>query len=121
MFDHVGLKVRDLETSVRFYTDTLKSLGHVLCYSDETVAGFGPKGAPGLWLHLKRDAAGPGTHVAFSAADRASVDRFHNDGLKAGGRDNGAPGLRPDYSPTYYAAFLYDPDGNNIEAVCHKA
>jgi catechol 2,3-dioxygenase-like lactoylglutathione lyase family enzyme len=75
------------------------------------------QGAPALWLYAGGPPAG-GAHIAFRAANRKAVDRFHAAGLKAGGRDNGAPGPRADYSPTYYAAFLIDPDGNNVEAVC---
>ena len=78
------------------------------------------KGAPALWLTLEKGSKGRGAHVAFRAPDHAAVDRFYQDGLKAGGRDNGPPGLRKDYSPKYYAAFLFDPDGNNIEAVCQN-
>jgi catechol 2,3-dioxygenase-like lactoylglutathione lyase family enzyme len=118
MFDHVGIKVRDLKASVRFYTEALAPLGHELGYSDETSAGFGPKGAPALWLYTTEAGAGPGTHVAFAAGDHKAVQAFHRKGLAAGGRDNGAPGPRPDYSPSYYAAFLIDPDGHNVEAVC---
>ena len=118
MYDHIGLRVKDLETSVRFYTATLAGLGHVLGAHDDSYAGFGPPGTPALWLHAANGSAGAGAHVAFHAADRTAVDRFHKDGLAAGGRDNGPPGVRADYSPTYYAAFLIDPDGNNIEAVC---
>ena len=73
-------------------------------------------GAPALWLY--QGAAGGAVHVALRAPDRKAVERFHAAGLEAGGRDNGEPGLRADYSPNYYAAFLLDPDGNNIEAVC---
>lgn len=90
----------------------------MLCSRDESDAGFGPRGEPALWLYRVGGAAGPGVHVAFRAGDRAAVDRFHTAGLAAGGRDNGGAGLRGDYSPTYYAAFLIDPDGNNVEAVC---
>jgi catechol 2,3-dioxygenase-like lactoylglutathione lyase family enzyme len=118
MFDHIGLKVRDIEASVRFYTAALAPLGHVLCSRDASGAGIGPKGAPALWLYLDKDTKGPGVHVALRATDRKTVDRFHEAGVAAGGRENGAPGLREDYSPTYYAAFLVDPDGNNVEAVC---
>jgi catechol 2,3-dioxygenase-like lactoylglutathione lyase family enzyme len=118
MYDHIGLKVSDLDRSVRFYTAALGALGHELASRDESGAGFGPAGAPALWLYAARGAKGPGLHVAFHAADRAAVDRFHQRGLKAGGRDNGEAGLRADYSPNYYAAFLIDPDGNNVEAVC---
>ena len=118
MYDHVGLKVRDLDASVRFYTSALSAFGHELCSRDNAGAGFGPPGAPALWLYLDKGSTSPGVHVAFSAKERAAVDRFHAGGLKAGGRDHGKPGLRADYSPTYYAAFLLDPDGNNVEAVC---
>jgi catechol 2,3-dioxygenase-like lactoylglutathione lyase family enzyme len=116
MFDHVGLRVKDTRASARFYTAALRPLGLV---PDTSGTGFGPPGAPGLWLY--ETAAGErGVHVAFVAADRAAVYRFHAAGLGAGGLDNGKPGLRTDYGATYYAAFLVDPDGNNVEAVCLK-
>jgi catechol 2,3-dioxygenase-like lactoylglutathione lyase family enzyme len=117
MFDHVGLRVKDLGAATRLYTAMLAPLGHVPGASDKkTYAGFGPQGAPALWLHL--DPKGGGAHVALRAASREAVDRFHAAGLTAGARDNGAPGLRTDYAPDYYAAFLLDADGNNVEAVC---
>jgi catechol 2,3-dioxygenase-like lactoylglutathione lyase family enzyme len=118
MYDHIGLKVADLDASVRFYTAALKPLGSGLCSRDATGAGFGPPDAPALWLYLDKSARPPGAHIAFRAPDHAAIKAFHAEGLKAGGRDNGGPGPRADYSPTYYAAFLIDPDGNNIEAVC---
>ena len=118
MFDHFGLRVRDLEASARFYEAALKPLGHVAGARGETYAGFGPADAPALWLHPEPGRAGSGCHIALAARNRAAVDAFHAAGLKAGAKDNGAPGLRPDYGPTYYAAFLIDLDGNNIEAVC---
>jgi catechol 2,3-dioxygenase-like lactoylglutathione lyase family enzyme len=117
MYDHIGLKVKDVGASVRFYQAALAPLGHVLASQDDSGAGLGPAGAPALWLY-RAAAADLGTHVAFVAPHRAAVDRFHVAGLKAGGRDNGKPGVRADYAPTYYAAFLLDPDGNNVEAVC---
>ena len=118
MYDHVGLKVANLDAAVRFYKAALEPLGHVLGSQDEAGAGFGPPGAPALWLYFAAGSKGNGTHIAFHATDRNAVDRFHAAALKAGGRDNGKPGLRADYSPTYYAAFVVDPDGNNVEAVC---
>jgi catechol 2,3-dioxygenase-like lactoylglutathione lyase family enzyme len=118
MYDHIGLKVRNLDASVNFYTAALAPLGYVLCSRDDSGAGFGPKGEPALWLYLHKGAAGAGAHVAFRAPDQAAIKKFHSAGLKAGGRDNGAAGPRADYSPSYFAAFLIDPDGNNVEAVC---
>ena len=118
MYDHIGIKVKDLETSKRFYAATMTALGHELCCSDDNSAGLGPKDSPSLWLYRAGKSPSLGTHVAFRAPDRAAVDRFHKEGLKHGGSDNGKPGPRVDYSPTYYAAFLIDPDGNNVEAVC---
>ena len=118
MYDHIGLKVKNVEGSVRFYSAALGALGHVLHSQDATGAGFGPPGAPALWLQRLEKSAGSGVHVAFRASNRAAVDAFYKRGLEAGGLDNGKPGLRTDYSPTYYAAFLFDPDGNNVEAVC---
>ena len=118
MYDHIGLRVKSLDASVRFYTAALAPLGYVLCSRDDSGAGFGPKGEPALWLHLHKGSAGSAAHVAFRAKDHAAIKKFHAEGLKAGGRDNGGAGPRADYSPTYYAAFLIDPDGNNVEAVC---
>ncbi|HLK11017.1 MAG TPA: VOC family protein [Candidatus Binatia bacterium] len=120
MYDHIGLRVKDMAASVRFYEAALAPLGFVLCSRDEQYAGFGPMGAPAFWLVAAGDARG-GAHVAFAATARSVVDRFHRAGVEAGGRDHGAPGLRLDYGPTYYGAFLLDPDGNNIEAVCTRA
>ncbi len=118
MYDHIGLKVANFDAAVRFYQAALEPLGHVMGSQDESGAGFGPPGSPALWLYRVAGSKGSGTHVAFRAPDRNAVDRFHAAALKAGGRDNGKPGLRADYSPTYYAAFTIDPDGNNVEAVC---
>jgi catechol 2,3-dioxygenase-like lactoylglutathione lyase family enzyme len=120
MYDHIGLKVKDLEVAVRFYAAALAPLGHVLGSRDRRYAGIGPKNAPALWLYAAGGAVGSGAHIAFRASDRAAVDGFYAAGLGAGGRDNGMPGLRLDYSPDYYAAFLIDPDGNNVEAVFIK-
>ena len=120
MFDHIGLKVKDLDASVRFYSAALGPLGYEVTSQDETLAGFGDKGGSSLWLYADAKLAHSLVHIAFSAPSRAAVDAFHREGLKARGRDNGAPGVRQDYSPNYYAAFLFDPDGNNVEAVYLK-
>jgi catechol 2,3-dioxygenase-like lactoylglutathione lyase family enzyme len=118
MYDHIGLKTQDLAAAARFYETALEPLGHVAGACDEFSASFGPPGKPALWLYAAMTPSRNGTHIAFRAPDRKAVDRFHAAGLKAGGRDNGKPGLRADYGPKYYAAFLLDPDGNNVEAVC---
>jgi catechol 2,3-dioxygenase-like lactoylglutathione lyase family enzyme len=121
MLDHVGLRVSDIARSKRFYSAALAPLGYVLDadYGAEA-AGFGIGGKPDFWIA----AGGSGqtkTHVCFAATSRAQVDAFHKAALAAGGRDNGAPGIRAQYHPTYYGAFVLDPDGNNVEAVIHTA
>lgn len=116
MFDHVGLRVKDLAASVRLYRSMLEPLGYVLGHEDASSAGLGPAGSPRLWLTL--DPAGGAAHVAFAAPSRDAVAAFHRAALANGARDHGAPGLRPDYGAGYYAAFVIDPDGNNLEAVC---
>lgn len=117
MFDHVGIKVRHLEEGTAFYAAVLEPLGHVVGYRDDDCSALGPPDAPALWLYRSTAPSGPGTHIAFRARTKQEVDAFHAAALKAGARDNGAPGLRPHYSPTYYAAFVIDADGNNIEAM----
>ena len=120
MFDHVMLKVKDLNSSKRFYTAALAPLGFSVQYEGDGMLGFGPKDAPALWLaKAKGETNGP-VHLAFVAKDRAAVQAFYAAALPAGGKDNGKPGLRPEYSANYYGGFVKDPDGNNIEAVCHK-
>src|SRR5258707_6868989 len=99
MYDHIGLKVKNLDASVRFYTAALAPLGYVLCSRDDSGAGFGPKGEPALWLYPHKGPTSAGAHVAFRAADHAAIRKFHSDGVKAGGRDNGAASPRPDSSP----------------------
>ncbi len=127
MLDHVGFAVADAERSRLFYEAALAPLGITLIMSvtaEQTEAGgvahgFGSDGKPYFWVG-DNERVGEGTHVAFTAETRAEVDAFHAAALAAGGLDNGAPGLRPHYGPNYYAAFVHDPDGLNIEAVCHK-
>jgi catechol 2,3-dioxygenase-like lactoylglutathione lyase family enzyme len=120
MFDHVSIYVSDLPRSIRFYRAALAPLGLELVSgsADEGFAGFGKPGAPQLWL--SPGAATRGAHLAFVAAQRDAVNRFHAAALETGGTDNGAPGLRDSYGPGYYAAFVHDPDGTNIEAVVHE-
>ena len=117
MYDHIELKVKDLGKAAAFYDAVLQPLGAKRCYEDANMKGYGTTKVPALYL---AKGAGKGIHFAFRAPSRAAVDRFHEAGLKAGGKDNGKPGIRADYAPTYYAAFLTDPDGNNVEAVCLK-
>jgi catechol 2,3-dioxygenase-like lactoylglutathione lyase family enzyme len=120
MLDHLGLTVSDLARSQRFYEKALAPLGYAVRaeYAGRFV-GFGDRERPTFWLG---EGAAPktGTHVAFAAPNRATVGRFHAAAIAAGGRDNGAPGLRPQYHANYYGAFVLDPDGHNIEAVCHQ-
>ena len=118
MFDHVMLKVKDINSTKRFYTAALAPLGFSVQYDADGVLGFGPKDAPALWME-KGESGGP-VHIAFAAKDRASVQKFYEAALPAGGKDNGKPGLRADYGPKYYAAFAIDPDGYRIEAYCGK-
>jgi catechol 2,3-dioxygenase-like lactoylglutathione lyase family enzyme len=121
MFDHVQLKVRDFRKSLAFYRAALAPLGFEAQHVDEEgkSAGFGPKGSVGLWI--AEGAPQSLAHVAFKSASQKAVAQFHEAGLKAGAKDNGKPGLRLDYAKDYYAAFLIDPDGNNVEAVTHGA
>jgi catechol 2,3-dioxygenase-like lactoylglutathione lyase family enzyme len=117
MFNHLTLRVRHLRASIAFYRHALKPLGYVIDNSDRTSPGFGPLDAPMFWLVENRTKPTQRMHIAFKARDHAAVDAFYRAALAAGGRDNGPPGPRPDYAPRYYAAFVFDPDGNNIEAV----
>ena len=125
MIDHLGFPVSNYGRAKAFYTQALAPLGYTLIMEvDQTenetkAAGFGINGKPDFWI------GGEGglnrlIHVAIVAEDRAAVDAFYRAALAAGGKDNGAPGLRPHYHPNYYAAFVFDPDGHNIEAVCHR-
>jgi catechol 2,3-dioxygenase-like lactoylglutathione lyase family enzyme len=126
MLDHVGFSVSDYERAKAFYARALAPLGYTLIMevgADRTeagapAAGFGAGGKPDFWIGGEGGINLP-LHIAITAKDRATVDAFHRAALAAGGRDNGAPGLRPHYHPNYYGAFVLDPDGHNIEAVCH--
>jgi catechol 2,3-dioxygenase-like lactoylglutathione lyase family enzyme len=120
LLDHVTIGVSDIERSKAFYDIALKSVGIERLYAEgESFAGYGINEKAFFWIGLKT-AAITGVHVAFVVDDRTSVDRFHAAGLAAGGRDNGKPGLRPHYHQSYYGAFILDPDGHNIEVVCHR-
>ncbi|HWM54079.1 MAG TPA: VOC family protein [Solirubrobacterales bacterium] len=126
MIDHVSFEVSDFARSKAFYGAALEPLGiRLLMEPVEGAAGFGkdtehgPK--PFFWITARELPAVSGAHVAFGVRDAAQVDAFHAAALAAGGSDNGAPGLRPIYHPGYYGAFVLDPDGNNVEAVCHTA
>lgn len=123
--DHVGFAVTDAEVSRRFYEQALAPLGITLVMtatpkqteSGGTAHGFGTEGNPFFWI-ADNERVGEGTHVAFIAETREQVDAFHAAALAGGGTDHGAPGLREHYGPNYYAAFVLDPDGINVEAVC---
>ncbi|NVB85336.1 MAG: VOC family protein [Kofleriaceae bacterium] len=120
MIDHIGVPVRDLEKSVAFYTKALAPLGYVLIMKfDGQAAGFGVGGKPDFWLGVDKDVK-QAVHVAFRANGRAQVREFYTAAIEAGAKDNGAPGVRPQYHEHYYGAFVHDPDGHNIEAVCHE-
>lgn len=127
MLDHVGIPVSDYQRSKGFYMRVLAPLGYGLVLevaSPETGgkshAGFGPRGKPAFWIGTGAPIKGR-VHFAFTAPNRAAVDAFYEAALAAGGKDNGPPGLRPHYHDNYYGAFVLDPDGQNIEAVCHFA
>jgi catechol 2,3-dioxygenase-like lactoylglutathione lyase family enzyme len=124
MIDHTGIAVSDFDAAKLFYDAAMAPLGASLLMMvppEQTggvkVGGYGRE-RPVFWLH--ESPPGPGRHYAFTARSRAEVDAFHRAALAAGGKDNGAPGLRPHYHPNYYGAFVFDPDGNNVEAVCHE-
>jgi catechol 2,3-dioxygenase-like lactoylglutathione lyase family enzyme len=116
--DHLSLPVSDLEQAVHFYTAALAPAGLGLISSGEQRAAFGMGPMPYLVVRRTNAAVAP-IHLAFLAETRAAVDEFYTAALAAGGTDNGSPGLRPDYHPHYYAAFVLDPDGHNIELVKH--
>ena len=125
MIDHVGFPVSDYERSKAFYLKALAPLDYSLVmevtqeqHGHDPAAGFGADGKPDFWIGGEGGLNKP-LHVAIVAKDRATVDAFYKAAMAAGGRDNGAPGIRAHYHPKYYGAFVLDPDGHNIEAVCH--
>ncbi len=119
MIDHVGLNVRDLAASKSFYERALAPLGYTIGTEFGEHVGFrSPQGRYDFWI-ARRGEPTTTAHVAFRVESRDLVDAFHAAGIEAGGRDNGAPGPRPHYHERYYGGFLLDPDGNNVEAVCH--
>ena len=123
MIDHISIGVRDVAAAKTFYDAALAPLGYTCLSASDTSVGYG-RDAVAFWVGaaerpVPADAAS-GLHVCFSAADRKAVDAFHAKALRSGGRDNGKPGLRPDYGPNYYAAFAVDPDGYRVEAWCGK-
>lgn len=127
MIDHTGILVSDFAKSKAFYLQALAPIGYTLLLElpaavtgHTDVAGFGEASKPDFWIS-RGTANKPPIHMAFRAASRAMVDAFYQAAMAAGGVDNGAPGLRPHYHPNYYGAFVLDPDGHNIEAVCHEA
>ena len=126
MLDHAGFPVSDYKRSKAFYEKALAPLGYGLVMEvkqqdqpeDTPAAGFGANGKPDFWIGGEGGLNKP-LHVALLASDRAAVDAFYKEAIAAGGRDNGAPGIRAHYHPNYYGAFVLDLDGHNIEAVCH--
>ena len=127
MIDHTGVVVSDFDQSKKFYSQALSAIGYALILElpaavtgSTDVAGFGEPPKPDFWIS-KGSPNDPPIHVAFRVANRAQVDAFYTAAIAAGGRDNGTPGPRPHYHENYYGAFVLDPDGHNIEAVCHSA
>jgi catechol 2,3-dioxygenase-like lactoylglutathione lyase family enzyme len=124
--DHTSLSVSDFAAAKAFYTAALKPLGISVLMEfpkamtgDFDIAGLGSNGKPFFWL-AGGGRTTPRVHIAFAANNRAEVDAFHAAAVAAGGKDNGAPGIRAQYHPSYYGAFVLDADGHNVEAVCHK-
>ena len=119
IIDHIGFVISDLEKSKAFYAKCLRPLGIELIMEIQGQVGFGKDGKPEFWFGAE------GTHhskmhIAFTAASREQVDAFYKAAIEAGAADNGKPGIREIYHPNYYGAFVVDPDGHNIEAVCHS-
>ena len=119
ILDHIGLAVRDFAKSSTFFRRSLAPLGIQTVLEGEGWAMLGKEGRPEFWIGVHGIPPGP-IHIAFAAENREQVRAFHRAALAAGGRDNGAPGISAKYHPDYYGAFVFDPDGHNIEAVCHR-
>ena len=129
MIDHLSTYATDYEKTKAFYQAAFAPLGYTIQaefvaewnpeWPTQRMCAFGPQGKAVYWLAEVKNAVSP-RHIAFAANDRKSVDAFYQAGMEAGGKDNGEPGLRPIYHEHYYGAFMFDPDGNNVEAVCHK-
>jgi len=127
MLDHVSFPVSNLERSMAFYTAAFAPLGITVMVrsnkenaASQEEAGFGSEGRPYFWIR-EGEALRGRLHIAFVAKERKNVDAFYAAAMKAGGKDNGSPGIRAHYNPNYYAAFVLDPDGHNVEAVCRKS
>ena len=124
MLKHVSIGVRDFARAIQFYDAILAALGYSRVYNGDGYAGYGAQ-SPEFWVntstHPVPEDPRSGLHFCFTAPSRNAVDAFHETGLKSGGKDNGKPGLRPNYGPQYYAAFLIDPEGYRIEAYCGTA
>jgi catechol 2,3-dioxygenase-like lactoylglutathione lyase family enzyme len=127
MLDHISLGVSNLARARKFYDQVLKPLGFSMNHATPGGYGYGPSNARinSFWIGLpfakrRKPRACAGSHVAFKAANRKAVDAFYKAALKAGGKDNGKPGLRPEYHANYYGAFVFDPEGHAIEACCHN-
>lgn len=119
MIDHLSLSVSNYELSKSFFRAVLAPLGHTLLMEHPiSGGGFGSDFKPSFWI--KQGSSTATVHVAFSTKDRATVDKFYEAAISLGAKDNGPPGIRAEYHPSYYGAFVLDPDGNNIEAVCHS-
>ncbi|MBI3710829.1 MAG: VOC family protein [Proteobacteria bacterium] len=125
MLDHISVAVSDMERARAFYDAVLGTLGYgrvmEFDFGDKAYAGYGPPNKPAFWIYGGYGPVTPGTgaHLAFVAPNRPAVDMFHREALVRGARDEGRPGRRPEYHPNYYGAFVFDPDGHKIEAVCH--
>jgi catechol 2,3-dioxygenase-like lactoylglutathione lyase family enzyme len=125
MIDHIGIQVSDLQRSVDFYTRALAPLGYTLVMTWQQFAGFGVAGKPDFWVDARKGptdspSESKTVHVAFRAKGRAEVRAFYDAAIAAGAKDNGPPGTREHYHADYYGAFVHDPDGHNVEAVCHE-